>query len=91
MTNYIFRTPTVDEGPAGTSRLFYFYKLARGVTVVRDPESGDYELVRYLVDEDLSYYPEVYAGGYDHEVDEATKTALIAAGIGITESNFTAL
>jgi hypothetical protein len=91
MTNYIFRTPTVAEGPAGTSRLFYFYKLDRGVTVVRDPDSGEYELVRYLVDEDLTSYPEIYYGGYDNVVSQAVKDELIAAGIGVTESNFTAL
>jgi hypothetical protein len=91
MTNYIFRTPTVAEGPAGTSRLFYFYKLDRGVTVVRDPRSGEYELVRYLVDEELSTYPEIYYGGYDNVVSQAVKDELIAAGIGVTESNFTAL
>jgi hypothetical protein len=35
--------------------------------------------------------PEVYRGGYNHTVDAATKAALIAGGVGVTESNFTAL
>jgi hypothetical protein len=36
-------------------------------------------------------YPEIYQGGYNHVVDDATKAALIAGGVGVTESNFTAL
>ena len=88
MANYTFRTPTVEEGPAGGHRLFYFYKLTRGVTVVKS--GGTYSLLRYAVDEDLQDYDEVYAGGYNHTVDDATKAALIAANIGITEANFTA-
>ena len=31
---------------------------------------------------------EYYAGGHEYEVSEAQKSALIAANIGITESNF---
>lgn len=88
MANYTFRTPTVEEGPAGGHRLFYFYRLTRGITVVKN--GGTYSLLRYAVDEDLQDYDEVYAGGYNHTVDDATKAALIAANIGITEANFTA-
>jgi hypothetical protein len=43
------------------------------------------------VDSDFDSYPEVYRGGYNHTVDAATKAALIAGGVGVTESNFTAL
>lgn len=88
MTDYTFRGPTVDEGPAGNHRLFYFYKLKRGITVVKS--GSTYSTLRYSVDEDLLDYDAVYRGGYDYTVDEATKTELIAAGIGVTEANFTA-
>ena len=90
MTEYIFTTPTVEEGPAGQHRLFSFYKLDRGITIVLKP-SGGYAQIRYSVDGDLANYPKVYAGGYKHTVDEATKAALIAGGVGVTESNFTAI
>lgn len=30
-----------------------------------------------------------FRGGYEHIVDDATKAALIAAGVGVSESNFT--
>ena len=88
MTNWIFQTPTVEEGPAGEHRLFYFYKLDRGVTIVMGTD-GEWEQIRYAVDDELNYYPIVYRGGYNHIVDDATKTSLIAGDVGVTESNFT--
>lgn len=87
MATYTFRPPTVDEGPAGGHRLFYFYKLKRGITVVKD--GGTWSTLRYSVDEDLNDYDVVYRGGYNHTVDEATKAELIAANIDVTEDNFT--
>lgn len=89
MAEYIFRTPIVEEGPAGGHRLFWFYRLNRGITIVKS--GGIYSQIRYPLDEDLADYDEVYRGGYDHTVDEATKAALIAGGVGITEANFTAI
>jgi hypothetical protein len=88
MTTYIFETPIIAEGPAGGHRLFQFYKLNRGISIVRD--AGTYMQVRYLTDEDLRSYQEVYLGGNKHIVDETTKAALIAGGVGVTEENFTA-
>lgn len=89
MTNYIFKTPTVAEGPAGRHRLFYFYKLDRGISIVKSGAS--YSQVRYLVDEQIDDYDVVYLGGRNHVVSEAEKAALIAGGVGVTESNFTAI
>jgi len=88
MTTYIFTTPVVKEGPSGGHRLFEFYKIDRGITIVR--EEGIYYQARYLVDGDLASYQEVYLGGRNHVVSEATKAALIAADIDVTEANFTA-
>jgi hypothetical protein len=89
MTEYRFKTPTVSEGPAGGHRLFYFYTLERGITIVKS--GATYSQARYLVDSDLANYDAVYRGGYEYTVSEATKAELIAGGVGITESNFTAL
>lgn len=88
MTTYTFKTPTVREGPAGKHRLFYFYKLDKAVTVVKS--GGTWSRVRYIVDEDQTDYDVIYRGGYNHTVDEATRTELIAGGIGVTAANFTA-
>jgi len=89
MTEYIFKTPTVREGPAGGGRLFNFYKLNKGISIVKSGAS--YSQARYLLDEDLADYDIVYRGGYEYVVNEATKAALIAGGVGVTESNFTAV
>jgi len=89
MSTYIFEPPIVREGPAGGHRLFQFYKLNVGISIVRD--SGTYKQVRFLTDEDLRSYQEVYLGGNKHEVDATTRAALIAGGVGVTADNFTAL
>lgn len=86
MTNYIFSTPTVQEGPSGASRLFQFYRLNRGVSVAK--RNGVYAIERYSVISDIQEAEEYYYGGSDYIVDGTTKTALIAANIGITEANF---
>lgn len=87
MANWTFRPPTVEEGPAGAHRLFYFYKLTKGITIVKS--DGEYYQTRYPVDGDLELYEEVYRGGYEHTVDDATKAALIDGGVDVTEDNFT--
>jgi hypothetical protein len=89
MTDYIFETPTVDEGFEGVQRLFTFYKLTRGISIIR--VNGTYRQVRYPYDGDLDTYQEVYLGGSKYTVNDATKAALIAGGVGVTEANFTAI
>ena len=89
MADYIFKTPTVREGPAGRHRLFYFYKLDRGISIAKS--GGTYSQVRYPVDEDIADYDEFYRGGYNHTVDDTTRAALIAANVGVTSANFTAI
>jgi hypothetical protein len=89
MAEYKFTTPVVEEGPAGLHRLFYFYKLNRGISVAKS--GGTYSTLRYPMDEDMANYDEFYIGGHTHIVSEATKAALIAGGIGVTEANFTVI
>jgi hypothetical protein len=80
-----FFPPTVEEGPAG-SGLFYRYTHLRGVSVLKT--SGVYATKRYPTQDEINAATEYYAGGHEHEVTSAQKSAIIAAGIGITESNF---
>ena len=89
MPNYIFSTPYVNEGPSGGHRLFYFATLRKGVTIIKN--GGTYQRVRYPAEDDLRTYSEVYMGGTNNIVNDATKAALIAGGIGVTEANFTAI
>ena len=88
MATYKFTTPYVLEGPSGGHRLFYFAKLRKGITIVKS--GGTYSQVRYIPDDTQENYDIVYRGGYVHIVDDAEKAALIAGGVGVTESNFVA-
>jgi hypothetical protein len=45
--------------------------------------------VRYPLDSDLETFQEVYLGGSKYTVNDTTKAALIAGGVGVTEENFT--
>lgn len=89
MADYTFTTPNVEEGPAGAHRLFYFYKRNVGVSVVK--QNGVYRINRYPLDPSVETYQEFYIGGHKHIVNDATKAALIAASIGVTEANFVAV
>jgi hypothetical protein len=89
MADYTFTTPVVEEAPIGKHRLFYFYKQDKGISISKI--GGTYSQVRYPLDEDISDYDEFYLGGHEHVVNDATKAALIAGGVGVTEANFTAL
>lgn len=90
MASWTFRTPSVDEGPASwENRLFLRVKLARGISILEGPP-GTYRTARFPTqDEIAASAPGFYMGGHEYTVDDATKAALIAAGIGVTDANFT--
>lgn len=91
MTTYAFAPPMVDEGPAGFGRLFYRYKLARGVSILEGPP-GTYRAARWPTEDEITAsQPHFFQGGHLYEVDDATRAALIAADIGVTADNFTAI
>jgi len=89
MADYVFQTPYVLEGPSGAHRLFYFANLRKGISIAKS--GGVYSRVRYVLDEAMDDYQEFYLGGHKHIVNDATKAALIAGGVGVTEANFTAV
>jgi len=80
-----FFPPTVLEGPAGFG-MFYRYKLVRGISVLKI--GNKYYKLRVPSTDQVESASEYYAGGHEYDVTENQKTALINAGIGITESNF---
>jgi hypothetical protein len=80
-----FFPPTVNEGPAGFG-LFYRYKLLRGISVLKI--GSTYKRFRVPTTDQIEASSEYYAVGHEYEVTENQKSALIAANIGITESNF---
>lgn len=70
-------------------RLLLRYKLARGITILEGPP-GAYRAVRFPTqDEIAASAPGMYQGGHEYTVDDTTKAALIAAGVGVDESSFT--
>jgi hypothetical protein len=89
MATYKFTTPVVEEGPSGGHRLFYFYKLNRGLTVIK--VGGVYSTGRMFTQDYLDAAQEYYVGGHEYEVSEITREALINGGIGVTTANFTAI
>jgi len=91
MADWLFRGPTTDEGPVTwTDGLFLRLKLPRGITVLEGPP-GTYRAVRFPTqDEIAASAPAMYMGGHEYVVNDATKAALIAGGVGVTEANFTA-
>lgn len=89
MATWTFRTPSVDEGPASwEDRLFLRIKLARGISILEGPP-GTYRAARFPTqDEIAASAPGMYMGGHEYVVDDATKAALIAGGVGVSDANF---
>ena len=90
MADWTFVTPVSVEGPATwTDWLFYRVRLNRGVTILEGPP-GTYRAVQYPTqDEITASAPGFYMGGHEYIVDDATRTALINGGVGVTAANFT--
>jgi hypothetical protein len=89
VSTWLFKTPMVAEGPAGLDPLFHRVKLDRGITILEGPP-GTYRAVRFPTqDEQFASAPALYMGGHEYVVDDATRTALINGGIGVTAANFT--
>jgi hypothetical protein len=88
MATWTFRTPSVDEGPASwDDPLFYRVKLARGISIKELPQ-GTYTALRFPTQDEIAEAFFFYMGGHEYQVDDSTKAALIAAGVGVTESDF---
>ena len=89
MATYLFSPPYVEEVPSNVQlRLFSnLLKIRNGISIAK--ANGVYFQDRYPAQDNIDTYDEFYAGGHKHSVSEAVKTAIIAAGVGVTESNFT--
>jgi hypothetical protein len=78
---YLFKTPTVLEGPIGENhRLWQFYKLDRGVTVIK--ANNGYAQVRFPTQDLLDSVEAYYLGGHEYEVSNDEAASLTAAGYG---------
>lgn len=75
---YIFKPPTVEEGPAGGHWLFQRYTLSRGISVLKI--DGEYYEARFPTQDDIASADIFYQGGHEYEVTSAEKAALEAVG-----------
>lgn len=80
---YRFKPPSVMEGPIGGHRLFQFYEMPRGITVLKI--DGIYYETRYPMQEDIDMADKAYIGGSYYEVDSTEASDLIAAGYEVEE------
>ena len=87
MATWLFTTPTVEEGPAGMDPLFHRVKLTKGVTILDN--GGVFTSLRFPTQDEIAAADFTYMGGHEYVVDDATRTALIAGGVGVTAANFT--
>ena len=77
---YQFTPPTVKETPAGGHTLFERLGIERGISVLR--VNGVYSSFRYPRQTETDEASEVYLGGHVYDIDDQTRTRLIAAGYG---------
>jgi hypothetical protein len=77
---YLFKPPTVDESPAGFSRLFWRYRIARGDTILvygtttvrtRTPGVDETQAADYC-----------YLGGHEYILSQGEYDILVANGYG---------
>lgn len=77
---YKFNTPFEKQGPIGSHRLWQFYGLERGITVVK-VEDGYYE-TQDVSQEEMDEALAVYLGGSEYVVSDEEAAELTAAGYG---------
>lgn len=75
---YVLIPPTIEEGPIGGHRLFYFYKMLRSISVLKI--DGQYVEIREPSQDEIALATEVYIGGHEYPVSDAIAAELIAAG-----------
>lgn len=91
MAIWRFTTPVVAEGPASWGdRLFVRVKLNRGVSIFEGPP-GTYRALRFPTQDEIAGASTAYMGGHEFVVTDDTRAALMAAGVGVTAQNFTAI
>jgi hypothetical protein len=79
----VFIPPTVDEGPIGGHRLFYYYKMSKGISVLKI--DGQYVQIREPSQDEEALATEFYLGGHEYPVSDAIAAELIAAGFRVID------
>lgn len=79
----VFIPPTVEEGPIGGHRLFYFYEMTRGISVLKI--DGQYVEIREPSQDEEALATEFYLGGHEYPVSDEVAAELIAAGYTVID------
>jgi hypothetical protein len=85
MANYLFKPPTVDESPAGFSRLFWRYRIARGDSILVYGQST--VRVRTPAVQDTQEADYCYLGGHEYIITQPERDILVANGYGANITN----
>ena len=75
-----FTPPTVDEGIPNAGRLWRFYKITRGVSVL--VQGSTVTQTQYPDQQYLDDFDYVYLGGHSYDISDAEAATLVAAGYG---------
>jgi hypothetical protein len=75
---YIFNPPTVDEGPAGFSRLFWRYKIARANTILVYGQAIISERTPGVDETQAADY--CYLGGHSYVISPVEYNILVNGG-----------
>lgn len=78
MSEYRFTPPVVAEAPVGPGRLFSYYKMNRGVTVL--VTDGVVSEVRFPSQEEIDAADYAYIGGHEYVISADEAAVLTAAG-----------
>jgi hypothetical protein len=79
----VFIPPTVSEGPIGGHRLFYFFEMDRGVSVLKI--DGQYVEIREPSQDEEALATEFYIGGHEYPVSDEVAAELVAAGYKVID------
>lgn len=79
----VFIPPTIEEGPIGGHRLFYYYKMLRSISVLKI--DGVYVEIREPSQDEIALATEVYLGGHEYPVSDAVAAALEADGYEVID------
>jgi hypothetical protein len=75
---YLFKPPTVEEGPAGFGRLFWRYRITRANTIIVNGTTVTSERTPGV--DELSAATYYYIGGHEAILTTVEYNILIAAG-----------
>jgi hypothetical protein len=79
----VFIPPTIEEGPIGGHRLFYYYKMLRSISVLKI--DGVYVEIREPSQDEEALATEFYLGGHEYPVSDEVAAELIAAGYEVID------